>query len=70
MKKIYFLIGTILISFSCSKTFLEEELVATLTSDYYDTPEGLDACLNASYNILRWRFNGEHGYCLTNYGVD
>ena len=70
MKKIYFLIGIIIISLSCSKNFLEEELVATLTSDYYDTPEGLDACLNASYNIIRWRFNGEHGYCLTNYGVD
>lgn len=70
MKKIYFLIIIIIVSFSCKKDFLEEELVATLTSDYYDTPEGLDACLNASYNILRWRFNGEHGYCLTNYGVD
>ncbi len=70
MKKIYFLICTIIVSLSCNENFLEEELVATLTSDYYDTPEGLDACLNASYNILRWRFNGEHGYCLTNYGVD
>lgn len=70
MKKIYFLIGILFISHSCSKDFLEEELVATLTSDYYDTPEGLEACMNSSYNILRWRFNGEHGYCLTNYGTD
>ncbi len=70
MKKIYFLVCIIAISFSCSETFLEEELVSTLTSDYYDTPQGLNECLNASYNILRWRFNGEHGYSLTNYGVD
>jgi hypothetical protein len=70
MKKIYFLVCTIAISLSCSESFLEEELVATLTSDYYDTPQGLNECLNASYNVLRWRFNGEHGYCLVNYGVD
>lgn len=70
MKKIYFLIGIMIISFSCSESFLDEKVVATLTSDYYDTPQGLNECLNASYNILRWRFNGEHGYCLTNYGVD
>jgi hypothetical protein len=70
MKKIYFLVCTIAISISCSETFLEEELVSTLTSEYYSTPKGLDECLNACYNALRWRFNGEHGYCLTNYGVD
>jgi hypothetical protein len=70
MKKIYFLVCIMTISFACSESFLDEELVATLTSDYFDTPQGLNECLNASYNTLRWRFNGEHGYCLTNYGVD
>lgn len=70
MKKIYILIGIMAIGFSCSESFLEEELVATLTSDYFETTQGLNECLNASYNALRWRFNGEHGYCLTNYGVD
>ena len=70
IKKIYFLVCLIVISFSCKESFLEEELVATLTSDYFNTPQGLNECLNASYNALRWRFNGEHGYCLTNYGVD
>ncbi|OFY64787.1 MAG: hypothetical protein A2Y71_00460 [Bacteroidetes bacterium RBG_13_42_15] len=70
MKKIYLLVCIIAISFACSESFLEEELVSTLTSDYFDTPQGLNECLNASYNALRWRFNGEHGYSLTNYGVD
>ena len=70
IKKIYFLIGLVLFSFSCRESFLDEELVSTLTSDYFDTPQGLNECLNASYNALRWRFNGEHGYTLTNYGVD
>jgi hypothetical protein len=70
MKKIYFLVCILTISFACSESFLEEELVSTLTSDYFGTAQGLNECLNASYNTLRWRFNGEHGYCLTNYGVD
>ena len=70
MNKIYFLIVIMAISFSCSESFLDEQLVSTLTSDYFDTPQGLNECLNASYNALRWRFNGEHGYTLTNYGVD
>jgi len=70
MKKIYFLIFLIVISYSCKEEFLEEELVSTLTADYFGTPQGLNECINASYNVLRWRFNGEHGYCLTNYGVD
>ncbi len=70
MKKIYFLTGILAVCFSCNESFLEEELVATLTSDYFETTQGLNECLNGSYNALRWRFNGEHGYCLTNYGVD
>lgn len=70
IKKIYFLFFILIAGISCKESFLEEELVSTLTSDYYNTPQGLNECLNASYNALRWRFNGEHGYALTNYGVD
>ncbi len=70
MKKIYFLIGILAITLSCSESFLDEEVVSTLTAGYYDTPQGLNELLTASYNGLRWRFNGEDGYCLTNYGVD
>ena len=71
MKKIYFLICIIAISFSCTESFLEEELVSNLTTDYYDTPQGLNELLNASYNgSLRWRFGGEYGFTLANYGVD
>lgn len=70
MKKIYLLICIMAFSLSCSESFLEEELVSTQTADYYKTPQGLDELLNASYNGLRWRFNGEHGFSLTNYGVD
>lgn len=70
MKKILLLLCITALVFSCKESFLDEQLVSTLTSDYYGTPQGLNECLNASYNTLRWRFNGEHGYTLTNYGVD
>src|SRR4030042_2296884 len=71
MKKIYFLICIAALSFSCKGSFLEEELVSNLTTDYFDTPQGLNELLNASYNgSLRWRFGGEYGFTLANYGVD
>lgn len=71
MKKLYILICCVTaITFSCSESFLEEELVSNVTGDYFNTPQGLDELLNGSYNGLRWRYTYEHGFCLTNYGVD
>lgn len=55
---------------SCSEEFLDEELVAVLTQERYNTPEGIEDLVNGAYEGLRFHFNYEWSYVLTNYGVD
>ena len=69
MKRILYII-TIFSIFSCSEDFLEEEMVATLTQERYNTPEGIEELVNGAYEGLRFHFNYEWSYVLTNYGVD
>jgi len=62
------LAGTI-IPTSCSK-FLDEEVVATLTNQHYESVEGLESLVAGMYDGLRFHFNYEWAYTTTNYGVD
>ncbi|MGV8095052.1 MAG: RagB/SusD family nutrient uptake outer membrane protein [Mangrovibacterium sp.] len=55
---------------SCSEDFLKEEMVSNLTTAYFDTKEGVDALEVALYQSLRFFFNEEHAYTMTNYGTD
>lgn len=55
---------------SCSDSFLDEDMVGSLTTSYFDTPEGLDALEVALYQGLRHFFSEEHAYAMTNYGTD
>ena len=59
---------TIVVS-SCKK-FIKEELVTTLTEDYYETDKGLEDLVKSAYTPLLWKFEGEQSYCLWNFGLD
>jgi starch-binding outer membrane protein, SusD/RagB family len=52
------------------KKFIKEELVTTLTEDYYKTDAGLEDLVKSAYTPLQWRFLGEQSYCMTNFGTD
>lgn len=54
---------------SCKK-FIKEELVTTLTEDYYKTDAGLEDLVKSAYTPLQWMGTGEQSYCMTNFGVD
>src|SRR5690349_8439667 len=54
---------------SCKK-FLDEELVSTLTNEYYDTDQGLEDLVRSAYAPLRHKFEGEQAYALWNFGTD
>lgn len=54
---------------SCKK-YLEEEMVATLTTAHYDTVEGLESLVAGMYDGLRFHFMYEWAYTTTNYGTD
>lgn len=69
MKKLIYSL-LVLTAFSCSESFLEEEMVSTLTQQRYDTPEGIEELVNGAYEGLRFHFNYEWSYALTNYGTD
>lgn len=55
---------------SCSKDFLDEELKTQYSTDYFDTPEGLEELTVSLYGNIRWHFGYEHAYGITLYGTD
>jgi len=58
-----------LATLSCKK-FIKEELVTTLTEDYYKTDAGLEDLVKSAYAPLQWRFSGEQSYAMHNFGTD
>jgi hypothetical protein len=61
---------TCMAAFSSCKKFIEEELVTTLTEDYYKTDAGLEDLVKSAYTPLQWYFTGEQSYAMTNFGTD
>jgi hypothetical protein len=54
---------------SCKK-FIKEELVTTLTEDYYKTAQGLEDLVKSAYVPLKWKYEGEQSYAMYNFGTD
>lgn len=70
MKKLSICFLLLFTVFSC-KDYLDEELVSTVSYDYYETEAGLEDLVDGVYGDgLRWMFNGEQSFTLFNYGVD
>lgn len=55
---------------ACSDSFLEEKMVSDLTTQYFDTEDGLNALEVAAYEGLRFYYGEEYAYAMTNYGTD
>lgn len=55
---------------SCSKDFLDEELTTKYSTQYFETPEGLEALTLSLYGNIRWHFGYEWAYGITLYGTD
>ncbi|MCC9168770.1 RagB/SusD family nutrient uptake outer membrane protein [Pontibacter harenae] len=74
MKKKNIILAAIipLLAFSATSCddFLEEELVATLTEDYYNTEQGVEDLVEAAYEPVRHKFTYEWAYSLWNFGTD
>jgi len=58
------------LSIASCKKFLKEELVSSLTQDYYNTDQGLEDLVRSAYTPLRYKFEGEQAYALFNFGTD
>jgi hypothetical protein len=59
----------VLLGTSCKK-FIQEDLVSTLTYDYYKTDAGLEDLVRSAYSPLRFKFDNEQSYCIWNFGID
>lgn len=55
---------------SCSSSFLDEHLDTKYSTDYFETPEGLEALAISLYGNIRWHFAYEWAYGVTLYGTD
>ncbi len=63
-------IGAIMLTITSCKKFIKEELVTTLTEDYYKTDAGLEDLVKSAYAPLQWKYTGEQSYAMYNFGVD
>lgn len=55
---------------SCSKDFLNEELTNQYSTQYFETPEGIQQLTVSLYGNIRWHFGYEWAYGTTLYGTD
>lgn len=55
--------------YSCSN-FLEEEIVSGATNDYYQTQEGMETLVAASYAFMRFGVGNERVYAYQDLGTD
>lgn len=55
---------------SCSDSFLEEEMVATITQDYFNTEKGMGELITATYDAFRQSKQYEQGPRTYFLGVD
>ncbi len=69
-KLVWACIGTLALTITSCKKFIKEELVTTLTEDYYKTDAGLEDLVKSAYAPLQWKFTGEQSYAMYNFGVD
>lgn len=69
LSKIFPFILLVLGVVACDK-YLEEEQVATVSYQYYDSEKGLEDLINAAYSELRWKVNGEQSFSIYEYGTD
>lgn len=65
-----FILVTLSTAFWSCKKFLDEEMVSTITQDYFETEKGLDELVVANYNILRWKYGFMEGPFLFETGND
>ena len=71
MKKYLILLVTAtVLSFTACEDFLEEEVVTSLTTDYYKTVEGLESLCKGTYKILRYKGDYNQGEYLFGSGND
>jgi hypothetical protein len=59
-----------ILSMSSCQDFLKEEMVATITQEYFETETGLEQLVVSTYNALRFKFGWQEGAYNFEMGTD
>jgi len=70
LKYISFFAVALFFTASCGDEFLKENLTTSLSTQYFDTPEGLKAAALGLPQALRVQGTYEFSYAVNNYGTD
>lgn len=72
MKKIaiWIMVTAAVASFSSCKKYLKETVVAGVSYQLYETPEGIEGALVSAYNTLRLEVQSERGLTFSDAGTD
>ncbi|MDE3234791.1 MAG: RagB/SusD family nutrient uptake outer membrane protein [Bacteroidota bacterium] len=64
-------VAGVMLTSSCRKNFLDENLTTARSLAYYKTDEGIQSLVTGTYfQVFNTPFNGEWMFCNTNYGTD
>jgi hypothetical protein len=65
------IVAAIMLTASCNKDFLTENLTTARSTDFYKTDAGIQQlAVGTYYQVFNVPFNGEWNYSATNYGTD
>ncbi|MDR1865700.1 MAG: RagB/SusD family nutrient uptake outer membrane protein [Bacteroidales bacterium] len=70
MKRYIIIVISAVLSLSSCQDFLKEEMVATITQDYFDTEQGLEQLIVSTYNALRFKYGWQEGAYNFEMGTD
>jgi len=65
------IVASLMLTASCTKTFLDENLQTARGMDFYKTDAGITSLATGTYyQVFNTPFNGEFAFSNMNYGVD
>lgn len=70
LNKLLLIFITVIETLSSCSDFLDEKLTTQLTTDYFNTEEGIEELASGIYYNLRFHFAKEWAYATTNFGTD
>jgi len=66
----FILIVLYLLSFSSCSDYLKEDVISGVGYSYYNTQQGVESGVGATYSSLRWAYSGENLHAIQQLGTD
>jgi starch-binding outer membrane protein, SusD/RagB family len=63
-------LACLMMSQSCTKDLLKEDVISNIGTDYLNTAQGFEAATNSAYSALRAYYGSQQGLTFTEFGTD